>query len=413
MSLVKYERKAVQALRTAQNLAKSPAGQMVKKVLSHPTTQRIAKQGGKMILKAGQSLAGSAWDKLSSLFNTRSPQRDTVSTAPVSSSSNLHGFKWAFGQAPDVGIGPGCRLQARFRAPTLETRVEGTNSGGWQVGGATGSGLPLLVLDPSVDTSIGDQGTFPTFVNGITGVQSLAKCFTRFLVRHVGIEYAPIVGTSTGGSVAFAYNTDSARMDQQISLTTNGVNYNLAMGCITAAAQAVWQPNCTTLLHIPPNAPISPADLFYVHTESSIPAGSSEGRLEVQGAIVFGEVGVPNSTSIATPILEVVIDFYEPAIVTTSVQLQEQKVVEAKEEEELKKVETKEEAHLRDALRKSSVIGTKARERLRMLVIKRELSRSTDFELAEIESFDSKSNSSTKLGGRDQEILPVTKLLKR
>jgi hypothetical protein len=314
-ALVKY--KAESKLGSALNVA----GQIV---------QYAKSQKGQHMIKKATKAAGHAvsfisksWEHMRDTFGGKpSSNAAGAFSVPTKMGVNTGGFKWNFGKAPDVGLGPGLRLYVRCRGPALLTSASQT---------ATASGFydttnsvmrPYLMLDPSVANVAGATITYPAMFQAVSGIYNMVKLFERYLIRHVTLEVSPLKSTATDGSMALGQYHDAVRADVQYSVVST-TNYDRISGLLNSCSFPVWEPYRFQALHVPDKAAISPADLLWIHTDDSPAVGQDSGRLVVQGAIACDMVGTVVSTQYSTTMLEVCLDLYCPATVSTGVQLDE------------------------------------------------------------------------------------------
>jgi len=316
--LVKYETKRI--VPQIAKIVASPQGQqLVRKAIKNAPA--IAKATGKVIKWS--------YDQLVNFFGSK-PKKAPGSgsglggyvAAPVATGVNVKGMSYSFHTAPDIGLGPGLRLIVTHRLPAMGTgAVDGTNGSGFYNGSTF---HPLLAFDPSLATVTGDSlsgAAIPCIFYQNTGLQNLSKMFERFLFRHCTVEFIPTQATAFAGAWAAGYYRDCSRIDAQVSLTT-ATNYNLALSVPNGHGGPNWELQTVNLLHVPDNTPVSMADAFYVHTEDSTSAGTSAGRLEVQGAVALGFVGTTANTPIIfAPMAHTVVDLYCPAVDITGIQL--------------------------------------------------------------------------------------------
>ena len=292
--------------------------------------QYAQSQKGQQLIKKASKAAGHA---VSFISKSWEHMRDAFGGKPSSSSAgafsmpakmgvNTGGFKWSFGKAPDVGLGPGLRLYVRCRGPAVLTSSnQGTIASGFY--DTTNSVMrPYLMLDPSVANVGGASITYPAMFQAVSGIYNMVKMFERYLIRHVTLEMSPLKSTATDGNIALGQYHDPVRADVQYSVVS-ATNYDRISGLLNSCSFPVWEPYRFQALHVPDKSAISPADLLWVHTDDTPAVGQDSGRMVVQGAIACDLVGTGVSTQYSTTMLEVCLDLYCPATVSTSVQLDE------------------------------------------------------------------------------------------
>jgi hypothetical protein len=88
----------------------------------------------------------------------------------------------------------------------------------WGATAATGNNVPGIKID------IDNEDLMPP------PLTNLSQCFGRFLVKRLGFEYIPAIGTETSGQVALAFATDPQTTQSGVSLAdvsefTNSVTF--------------------------------------------------------------------------------------------------------------------------------------------------------------------------------------------
>jgi hypothetical protein len=291
--------------------------------------QYAKSQKGQQMIKKATKAAGHAvsfisksWEHMRDAFGGKPSAATGAFSTPAKMGVNTGGFKWSFGKAPDVGLGPGLRLYVRCRGPGILTSGNQTTTASGFYDATNTVMRPYLMLDPSVANVDGASVSYPAMFQAVSGIYNMVKLFERYLIRHVTIEVAPLKSTATDGAMALGQYHDPVRADVQYSVVST-TNYDRISGLLNSCSFPVWEPYRFQALHVPDKAAISPADLLWIHTDDSKAVGQDSGRLVVQGAIACDMVGTGVSTQYSTTMLEVCLDLYCPATVATSVSLDE------------------------------------------------------------------------------------------
>lgn len=315
MSLVKYETK------TKLGNALNVAGKVIRYAQSSE---------GKRVIKKVAKTAGTVakfiskgWEHMRDHFGGKPAQTaGTPITAPATFGVNTGGFKWSFSKAPDVGLGPGLRLFVRCRGPGLFTSANQTTTASGWFDSTAGVYRPYLMLDPSVGQVTGASVTYPAMFQSVSGIYNMCKMFERYLIRHVTVEVAPRKSTATDGNIAMGQYHDPVRADVQYNVSSQPM-YDQISGLLNSCSFPIWEPYRFQALHVPDKSAISPADLLWIHTDDSPMVGADAGRLIVQGALAVAAAAAPDSTQYSGTMLEVCLDLYCPATVSTNVVLQD------------------------------------------------------------------------------------------
>lgn len=322
MSLVKYETK------TKLGNALNTAGKIIRYAQSSEgkrTIKKVAKTAGSVA-----RFISKGWEHMRDHFGGRPATTAGPITAPATFGVNTGGFKWSFGKAPDVGLGPGLRLFVRCRGPGLFTSSNQTTTASGFYDATNTVYRPYLMLDPSVANVTGASITYPALFQNVSGIYNMCKMFERYLIRHVTLEVAPLKSTATDGNIALGQYHDPVRADVQYSVSSQTM-YDQISGLLNSCSTPIWEPYRFQALHVPDKAAISPADLLWIHTDDSPMVGADAGRLIVQGAIAVAASGAANTVQYSATMLEVCLDLYCPATVSTNV------VLEDPSEKELRK----------------------------------------------------------------------------
>lgn len=314
MSLVKYETK------TKLGNALNTAGKIIRYAQSSEgkrTIKKAAKAAGSVV-----KFISKGWEHMRDHFGGRPAQSAGPISAPATLGVNNGGFKWSFSKAPDVGLGPGLRLFVRCRGPGLFTSSNQTSTASGFFDATNSVYRPYLMLDPSVANVTGASITYPAMFQNVSGIYNMCKMFERYLIRHVTLEVAPLKSTATDGNIALGQYHDPVRADVQYSVSSQPM-YDQISGLLNSCSFPLWEPYRFQALHVPDRSAISPADLLWIHTDDSPMVGADAGRLVVQGAIAVAAAGAGNTLQYAATMLEVCLDLYCPATVSTNVTLQD------------------------------------------------------------------------------------------